>query len=237
MFQTPTHWQKPITLKVLYLCGKCRFLLALCICLINLKTVGQNFEGKILYQKKYLHPETGADLTELYGPTRGYELHYFINDEFYKSYNERGQLRRMYNTNTDFYYAADRVNPKIIHRWRSRFLPDEYEIQESFLEDVILGRTCKSVVKVSSVNPNRTYYFDPNLRINYEKHLKHHYLGWSKYLKATQGAVPLKIIVYRKEFIQIYEAKSIEQIDLEYEDFKLTEVNMEIQDANHPPQY
>ena len=201
-------------------------LLCLVLSLIWLPVLGQtdNFTGKIIYEYQFQEPQTGKDITSQMSQSFGKKQHYFVNDHNYKAYDENGDLVQLYNSSTNKYYFANPNTGELMVLDANKTISEIESVQHSDETKEILGRVCKKVT-VKTTRGETTYWYSPEIQVNSENFTNHKFGGWSTYLEASKGALPLKYIVKNANYTWITTATDIQKMDLDKTDF---EINQEI---------
>lgn len=177
----------------------------------------KNFEGYIYYSYQYLD-SSGNDITEKMGVDNSLEQNYYINSSNYKGVNEKGQLLQLYNSNTNTYYYQKGTSIKSFPG--SLEYPKEFKFEANVDTMTIEGYFCNSII-VTTESGQTTYFFSDSISIDYENYKNQRFGNWNKYLNATDGALPLKYIVYQKNYTRIATAQKIEFKMLDNEEFNI----------------
>jgi hypothetical protein len=177
---------------------------------------------KIVYVNSFTDLE-GNDLTAEMAPFFGRENHYFITNSNYKVYDENNKLLTLYTGSTNTYYsfigqddnAAEKTDAATgkSKRLHVKALPDK---------ETICGYVC-SAVEISSPDDKTVYYYNSAVSIDKTNYAKHNFGDFNKSLDATNGAVPLKIVMTDKKLKYIWtaEAKEVKRVSMKPEDFEL----------------
>lgn len=197
-----------------------RYLLFLAFLFLSSTLYAQinNFTGKIIYEYTFQNPETGQDITNQLALDFGLEQHYFINSSNYKAFDENGDFVQSYNSETNKYYFLNPSTDQVMVIDASTKTSDNVEVIHFEDTEIILGKECKKVV-VKTTIAETIYYYSEEIRVNPEPFLGHEFGSWSNYIKATNGALPLKYIVKNKEYTWISLATNIERMELTDQEF------------------
>jgi hypothetical protein len=185
----------------------------------NLFSQTANFEGNIHYINKFTLPN-GQDITSAVVAQLGEEQLYSVNANNYKSVLNGAAIKmQFYHSASNKYYIVTGTNE--LQEFDGAMVTDKItktEILENRID--ILGHSCKGIVMVGEA-AKTTYYFDETLKVNPETYAKHSFGNWSDYMKASNGALPLKYIVESAEFIWEATATKIEAKALADTEFEL----------------
>ncbi len=177
------------------------------------------FTGKIQYKYSFTDLQ-GNDITDKAASSMGREQHYFVNNTFYKSYDEENNITQLYDSRSNTYYGfwKDKTSNKIDALTRTS---QEYTITKLGKKETILGYKCISI-QVETDDATTIYYYSPSLRIDYKAFAKHNFGDWNRYLEATDGALSLKYIItnHKKGYIWTILAEKITKMPLRTEDFE-----------------
>ncbi len=191
-------------------------------CTFNTYSQESAFTGKIIYEYQFLDPSTGRDITAMLKEYFGEEQHYFINAENYKSLDEEGGLKQLYNSDTNQYYALNPTTGAIEATDAGVSTSTMVEIIHHDETITILGREFKKVT-VATEDDKTVYYYDPSLRVDPKPFSKHKFGNWDAYLNATNGAIALRYDIVASQFIMIVKATSIEKMTLENAEFDVSD--------------
>jgi hypothetical protein len=195
------------------------FVVYFIICLWPTELVAQKrtFQGYIHYVYTFTD-KLGNDITEQKRIEHGAELHYYINERNYKSYNEKGELTQFYNALDNIHYARSKNKLESVDA--SVRFPEQFELK--FLPDteVILGKTCKAA-QVTNELYESVYYFTDDLRLDYNAFLNHNFGSWNKLLQSLDGALTVKYITRFVDYDWIVTAVEVKPMKLKDQDFDL----------------
>ncbi len=176
------------------------------------------FTGKIVYEYTFINPETGVDVTDMMAEQYGREQHYFINEHSYKSYDENGAFKQLYNSENNKYYFAQ--GDQIMMIDASLTMDKVTNIIHLEETEIILGYECKKLI-VKTERSETIYWYSPQLTIDYEIFSGHKFGEWSNYLEATNGALPLKYIIKKGDYVWTTFANSVEEMSFKADDFDI----------------
>ncbi len=181
---------------------------------------GPWFSGKIVYHNSF---ETldGKDVTDKLSLMFGNENLYYISDNNYKAYTEKKQMLELYNGSTNKFWffmngkaapvmdAADGVPGAVVKHLSTKV--------------IIAGYVCHCI-QIDTEGGKTVYCYSPKLRVNPERFSRHQMADWYTYLKASNGALPLKITLTNREkgFVMTSEATSVQAMPLVATDFTET---------------
>lgn len=188
--------------------------------LFSIAAFSQEFEGYILYSYQF-SDSTGNDITMVMGKKRGLEQNYYINSSNYKGIDEKGQLSQLYNSNTNTYFYQQGTKVKSFSG--SVEYPKEFKYEIINDTTTIVGYMCKSII-VTTENGQTTYYFNDSISVNSKKFKNHRFGNWSSYLKASNGALPLKFIVKKKDYTWIATATVVKKQDINDDEFDIDKI-------------
>lgn len=198
---------------------KRNFLILISIISIS-RLFAQDFEGYILYAYQYLDA-SGKDITLSMGAENGMEQNYYIDSRNYKGIDEKGQLSQLYNSKSNTYFFQQ--GSKIRSFPGSTEYPKEFKYNFSKETLTVVGYQCNSVV-VSTESGQTTYFYNNSISVNINNFENHRFGNWNNYLKATNGALPLKYIVKQKDFTLIATAVQVEQRNLDDSEFNIDKI-------------
>ncbi|AII54179.1 hypothetical protein [Hymenobacter sp. APR13] len=190
---------------------------AFLLCILTMAAIGPWFSGKIVYRNSFA-TLAGQDITDKLGPVLGYENLYYISGNNYKSYTDKKQLLQLYkgDTNLSTFFLngkgtitnADKGGSDVVVK----------HLKETA---VIAGYECQTL-QVDSDGNSIVYYFSPKLRVDPEHYAKHQMGNWYTYLKASNGALPLKFVFAGRTegYTMTCEATSVEAMSLAAGEFE-----------------
>lgn len=165
---------------------------------ISCAVLGQssNFQGFILYKYEFKDLK-GNDITDKMAVDYGSEQHYYINLKNYKSLNQKQELTQLYNSESNKYYFQMGNEIRVIDASLEYPKTSRHSRSEETL--TLLGKDCKSII-VKGDDDETIYFFSGEIAVDVPTFSKHRFGGWSEYLKTSNGALPLKFIVKKKEY-------------------------------------
>lgn len=194
----------------------------------------QHFTGKIVYTNTFTDLNN-KDISAKMIPFLGKEMHYFINDSNYKACNENNRLLNLYNAATNTYYDAAPGSDDLLATDAGKPTGETYSTKMLAEKATICGYECVSMEeKKSSVTT--VYYYSPKVQVNKNNFKQHNYSNWNDYLKASNGALPLKMIYTDKTqgFVWTLTAKSVEPMKLTATDFAVAAEKKKPQTTSAP---
>ncbi|NGP89509.1 hypothetical protein [Fodinibius halophilus] len=199
-----------------------KHLLAIILMAISLPLMGQtnDFTGKITYDYQFQSPETGEDITKKMKKFFGTEKHFFINSENYHAYDEEGTLRQLYQSKTNTYYFRSPNNQQLIAVEAEKRVSEIISVEHSTEKTEVMGRSCHKLV-IKTEHDETTYWYNPDISVNPKKFKNHNFGGWSTFMKASNGALPLKFKVEAPNYIWVSEAVAIQEMELSNQDFNI----------------
>ena len=198
------------------------FLLVVCVFLFtSLKKPVSYFSGKIVYTYQFADGN-GRDITNTLSKLLGKEQHYFVNDQSYKSYDEKGHYKQLYNSgsNTYYYFTSDTTAHRID---ASKITSKVFAVKQLEDKEKIAGYDCSSV-EIKTDDATTTYFFTPLVAVHPTVFARHKFGEWDRILLATNGAIPLKFkMIYHKQGFMTWTSSAMTVIPqkLEEGDFKL----------------
>ncbi|MFV1884876.1 MAG: hypothetical protein ACMZ7B_10340 [Balneola sp.] len=197
-----------------------KYLLFFLLLLPQLQLIAQTtyFSGKIVYENTFLTPVSGEDITEEMAEFYGKEQHYFIHFDSYKAFDEKDNFGQLYNGHDNKYYFLNPNTDKIAVMDASFQASKIVSITHSENTESILGKVCKQLT-IKTTSDETTYFYSDEITVNPEKFSQHKLGDWSEFLKASNGALPLKYIVKNENYTWISTATSIQRMDLTRDDF------------------
>jgi len=177
------------------------------------------FTGKIQY-RYFFKDLQGNDITDQASSTMGREQHYFVNNSYYKSYDEADNITQLYDSRSNTYYGfwKDKTSHQIDALTRTS---QQYTITKLDKRETILGYECIAI-QVETDETTSIYYYSPLMRIDHQAFAKHNFGDWNRYLEATNGALSLKYIItnHKKGYIWTIVAEKITPMHLTTKDFQ-----------------
>lgn len=167
---------------------------------INTDTTNKiNFSGKIVYQYDFKDTKSGTNITDQLSGVIGSEQHYFINPNNYKAFDEDGNLVQLYNAESNKYYFPNPNTGKIMEMDGSFMMSEIISVTKLEGTETILGKTCKILVVATKIDET-TYFYSDEIAVNPSNYNQHKFGGWSDYMKASNGALPLKYILKNEQY-------------------------------------
>jgi hypothetical protein len=164
----------------------------------TLATIGQNFEGEVVYQLSYkskMPNMTGAQL----GSMLGTKQEYYIRNGEYKSIFNGSYCQWQLYVNRDNKLYSKTSNADTLLWNDGRINTDEIikaEINKHVTE--ILGYACDELVLTCKSGVQK-FYFSAKLPVDATLFASHKYGNWHAYLSKA-NAIPLKSVMDFEEF-------------------------------------
>ncbi|MEQ9089833.1 MAG: hypothetical protein RIE52_02015 [Balneola sp.] len=182
-----------------------------------------NFSGKIVYEYSFKETKSVKDMTKQMSSLLGMQQHYFVNSGNYKALDENGEFKQLYNSVDNKYYFPNPNTNKIMEIDASLQMSEIVSVKEAEGTETILGRICKKVVVVTKTDET-TYFYNSEIAVDPSKFSKHLFGGWSTYLEATNGALPLKYVVKNDNYTWTSTAIEITPTEIPEEEFVLENI-------------
>ena len=177
-----------------------------------------HFEGTIHYKMTYTDMK-GVDITKKVAAFFDSEQHLFVNEDNYKVLNQFNQHVKLYQSKNNAYFFFNRDNTayKIDQTAKTSQFVKVYEVDDV---DTILGYPCKAV-KVDADFRAYIYFYNPAIRVDVGTYKNYNMEEWNAYLKASNGALPLRVITIdiRSKFIEDKRAVKVTEKELLASDF------------------
>lgn len=195
---------------------------ALSLCAFTFSKEGPWFSGKILYYNTF-KTLAGEDISAKLTPMLGSDDPYYISDNNYKMYTEKKQLVELYTgaTNQFQFFMNGQAAPAMDAATGAPGAVVKPLAQTA----TIVGYPCQSLQITNEAEGTSTvYFYAPKLRVNPERFAKHAMGDFYTYLKATNGALPLRIAATNSKqgFTMTSEATAVQAIPLTATDFTAT---------------
>ena len=199
---------------------KILFLLVMTFTLFSFNRKNETFTGKIVYENTFTNSRH-KDVTNRMAPFYGKQNNYFISGGNYKAYNENNDLLFLYNGSTNIYYNWELGKKTAVKFNAEMGATKKWEIKTRSEIDIICGYECASI-EVKTEAGTTIYFFTPLIRVDETAFAKHNLGGWNLYLKATNGALPLKyIITDASGNVRTTIAREVTKLNLTQKDFDL----------------
>lgn len=182
-----------------------------------------NFSGKIVYHYDFKDTKTGIDITDRFSGIMGSEQHYFINSNNYKAFDEEGNLKQLYNAESNKYYFPNPNSGEIMELDGSVVLSEIISVTKLEGTETILGMTCKILV-VTTKTDETIYFYSDEIAVDPNNFSQHKFGGWSAYMKASNGALPLKYILKNEQYTWTSTAVEVSKMELPNKEFDLNMV-------------
>lgn len=182
-----------------------------------------DFSGKIVYQYDFRDTKSGNNITDQLSGIIGSEQHYFMNSKNYKAFDEDGNLVQLYNAESNKYYFPNPNSGEIMEIDGSVMMSEIISVTKLEGTETILGMTCKILV-VTTNTDETTYFYSDEIAVDPSNFSQHKFGGWSEYMKASNGALPLKYTLKNKQYTWTATAVEISKMELSNEEFELKKV-------------
>ncbi|NGP88461.1 hypothetical protein [Fodinibius halophilus] len=176
------------------------------------------FSGKIIYEYQFKDRQTGKDITHQMGQRFGTEQHYFINAFNYKAYDGNGNFKHLYNSKTNTYYYIAPATIRLMATNAGNTVSEVISVEHFNETKNILDYLCKKVI-IKTNHDKTIYWYSPEISISPEPFAKHKMGGWGRFLKESNGSLPLKFIVESDSYTWISTATDIKKMELKAENF------------------
>ena len=191
---------------------------AVLLCSFGMAKDGPWFSGKIVYHNTF-KTLAGQDISEKLTPIFGSDDPYYISDGSYKMYTEKNQLVELYTaaTNQFRFYMQGKEAAAVD---AATGTPGTVKLVAQTA--TVVGYPCQSLQITNETEGTTTvYYYSPKLRVNPERFAKHAMGDFYAYLKAANGAVPLRIVMTntKQGFVMNSEATAVQPMALTAADF------------------
>ncbi len=186
---------------------------------IAMTLVAQDFCGEIKY-KVTIEDNSGRGIADLLTNMFGTEQSYQVCGGSYRTYDQTGALRSLYNNTDNKYYLIGISKDANLLDANQGGVATTNPPEKT--EEKFLGRKCKKVTIVSGVTTT-TYYYSDDYKVDPSLYTKHQLNGWGAYLAASGGALPLKIVTEfaSQKFKITWLATEVNIKPLTQKDFKL----------------
>jgi hypothetical protein len=198
-----------------------KFLLAgaLLSCSFTLVKDGPWFSGKIVYHNTF-KTLAGDDVTAKLTPLLGADDPYYISDNSYKMYTDKQQLLELYTGDNNKYQFF--MGGQAVPGLDAAVGTPGTVVTPLAQTATVAGYACQSLQLANATEGTSTvYYYAPKLRVNPERFAKHAFGDFYTYLKATNGALPLRMVVTntKQGFVMTSEATSVQAMALPASEF------------------
>ena len=193
--------------------------LGLLLASFTLPADGPWFSGKIVYHNTFKTLE-GQDITDKVAPLLGMDDPYYISADGYKMYTDGGKLVELYAVADNQYHAF--MNGQAMPVVDAATGTPGAVVKPLTQTATVAGYPCQSVeVSNPTEGTSTVFFYAPKLRVNPEAFSKHAYGDFYTYLKATKGALPLRMVVTNSKqgFVMTSEATSVKTMPLTAADF------------------
>ena len=201
--------------------NKALFAGALLLCAFTLPKAGPWFSGKIVYHNTF-KTLAGDDISAKLAPMFGNDDPYYISDDSYKMYTEKKELVELYtgSTNQFKFYMNGKEAATM-----DAATGTPGTVKPLAQTATIAGYPCQSLQITNDAEGSSTvYFYAPKLRVNPERFAKHMMGDFYTYLKATNGALPLRMVVTntKQGFVMTSEATAVQAMTLAATEFTPT---------------
>ena len=191
----------------------CTFLL----CSFTMAADSPWFSGKIVYRNTFATLD-GKDLSDKLSAVLGRETLYYISGDNYKAYTEKKQLLQLYCGSTNKFQFF--MHGVVVSDVDAATGTPGAVVTPLAQTATIAGYACQSL-QIENDGTTTVYFYSPKVRANPERFAKHQMGDWYTYLKATNGALPLKFTVTNRKqgFVMTSEAALVQAMALETSEF------------------
>ncbi|RYD99870.1 MAG: hypothetical protein EOP54_02410 [Sphingobacteriales bacterium] len=176
------------------------------------------FEGSIQYSINFTDLQDN-NINKKMAPFFDLEQTMYVDRNNYKMVNKDNQHVKLFQGkyNAYFFFNRDNTAYKIDQTSKSSQRTRVYDIDDV---DTILGYPCKAV-KVDGDYRAYIYFYNPDISIDIEPYQNYNMEEWNVYLKAVNGALPLRVITIdiRSKFIEDRMAIKVTRMDLQLSEF------------------
>lgn len=180
------------------------------------------FEGSIHYSSNFTDLQ-GNNINKKLAPFFDLEQTMYVDQYNYKMVNKDNQYLKLFQGkhNAYFFFNRDNTAYKIDQTSKSSQRTRVYDVDDV---DTILGYPCKAV-KVDGDYRAYIYFYNPEIRIDIEPYQNYNMEEWNVYLRAAEGALPLRVITIdiRSKFIEDRVATKVTPMNLLVSDFDFPE--------------
>ena len=166
---------------------------------ITLASIGQNFEGKIVYKNSYTSKMPGVT-DEQFTSMMGNTQEYYIKDGNYKSVVNGSLLQWQLYVNKDNKLYTKMSNSETL-LWNDALTNTDDVVQSEINKGVIelLGYKCDELI-LTCKSGIQKYYFNSKLSVDPKKFENHKFGNFYEFLSKT-NSLPLKSVVENQQFI------------------------------------
>lgn len=191
---------------------------AVLLCSFSMAKEGPWFSGKIVYHNTF-KTLAGQDISDKLTPIFGSDDPYYIADNNYKMYTENKQLVELYTgaTNEFRFFMKGQAAPVM-----DAAAGTPGTVKPLSETATIAGYPCQSLQITNEAEGSSTiYFYAPKLRVNPERFARHAMGDFYTYLKAANGALPLRMVVTntKQGFTMVSEATAVQAMPLTTADF------------------
>lgn len=175
------------------------------------------FSGRIVYRNEF-KALTGEDISAKLAPVLGVENIYYVSGSNYKMYTEKKQLLELYNSQANTLQFF--VNGQAMPATNAAVGTPGAVVTPLPQTATVAGYPCQSLQLVND-GVTTVYYYSPKVRVNPELYTKHQLGDWYTYLKASNGALPLRFIITntKQGFVMTSEATSVQSMAMPASEF------------------
>ena len=148
------------------------------------------FTGKIIYKNQFKDAQ-GKDITDAMAKVLGKEQHYFISENDYKVFDEENNIIEFHQADSNNFSQIAKEKIELRSNYLSK-VSTIFNIIKLKTKETIVGYKCNSI-QVITDDATTTYFYCSALKVNKNIYANNNSGTWIRVLKATDGAVPLKI--------------------------------------------
>jgi hypothetical protein len=151
------------------------------------------FSGKIVYHMTYATP-AGPEVAAKMAEAMGTENLYYVSGNNFKTYTEKKQLVQLY-TGSDNQIQVFMNGQSVLKTDAGKGKPGAV-VKPLSEKATIAGYPCQSMQVVNeAAGLSSTYFYSPRLRVDPQQFSKVAMGDFNVYLKASNGALPLRTIM------------------------------------------
>lgn len=179
---------------------------------------GKFFTGKIRYRSNFTDLK-GNEINKKVASFFDLEQSMFINNQNFKIINDKNKHVKLFQGkyNSYFFFNRDNTAYKIDQTSKTNQIVKVIEVDDV---DTILGYPC-TAVKIETDFRAYIYFFNAQIKIDTEPYENYYMDGWNVYLEASEGALPLRVIMVdlRGKFVEDRKAVELKELPLVKSDF------------------
>ncbi|HRP89549.1 MAG TPA: hypothetical protein PKX92_05875 [Edaphocola sp.] len=190
--------------------------------LVKLQVYGfetqEYFTGKIKYKSNFTDFK-GNDINKKVDSWFDLEQSMYFNQYNFKIINDQNKYLKLFQGkhNAYFYFNSDNSAYKIDQSSKTTQIVNVIEVDDV---DTILGYPCEAV-KIETDFRAYIYFFNPQIKIDTTPYINYNMEAWNVYLKESEGALPLRVIVIdiKSKYVEDRRAVEVTNLPLMTSDF------------------